>query len=181
MDVDGVLTDGVIYFIPSPRGGFIETKGFNSRDGLGLRLAHKAGLKSGIISGRGGPAVARRVRELEIHYFRQNTLEKLEPFQAILKEAQISADAVCYIGDDLVDLPILTRVGLAVGVADGHPLLRPYLHYQTRATGGRGAVRETIELILEAQGKLDAIMEYYTRQDRGKDIGKTPVRLPENI
>lgn len=165
MDVDGVLTDGRIYFVPAPRGGFIETKGFHSRDGLGLRLAHESGLKSGIISGRGSPVVMHRIRELGIHYFQQNTLEKLEPFQAILKEAQMKSEAVCYIGDDLVDLPILIRAGLAVGVADGHPRLRPYLHYQTRAAGGKGAVRETIELILQAQGKLDGIMRYYTRRD----------------
>jgi 3-deoxy-D-manno-octulosonate 8-phosphate phosphatase (KDO 8-P phosphatase) len=163
MDVDGVLTDGRIYYVPSPKGGFVETKTFHSRDGLGIRIAHDAGMKSGIISGRGSPVVDYRVRELGIHFVREHFLEKLEPYQSILKEAGLRDEAVCYIGDDLVDLPVLKRVGLAVGVSNGHPLLRRYVHYLTRSPGGSGAVRETIELILGAKGKLQPLLKYYLR------------------
>lgn len=163
MDIDGVLTDGRIYYVPGPRGVFIETKAFYSRDGLGIRLAHEAGLRSGVISGRGGPVVSHRVKELGIHYVYENRLDKLEPYRMILKEARIKDENVCYMGDDLVDLPILIRAGLAVGVANGHPRLRRHVHYWTRNPGGMGAVRETIEVILEAQGKLDAILKYYLR------------------
>lgn len=161
LDVDGVLTDGRIYYVPRPRGGFLETKTFHSRDGLGIRFAHEAGLKTGIISGRRSPVVEHRVKELGIHYMRQQVLDKLEPYRDILRAAGMQDDAVCYVGDDLVDLPLLKRVGLAVGVRDGHPLLRRTIHYCTKAPGGMGAVRETIELILAAQGKLDGIIDYY--------------------
>ncbi len=163
MDVDGVLTDGRIYYVPAPRGGFIETKTFHSRDGLGIRIAHESGLKSGVLSGRRSPVVEHRIKELGIHFARQGVLEKLEPYESILREARLPDSAVCYMGDDLVDLPILKRAGLAVGVSDGHPLLRRHVHYVTRQPGGLGAVRETIELILAAQGKLSAVLEHYLR------------------
>ncbi|MGH9344485.1 MAG: KdsC family phosphatase, partial [Terriglobia bacterium] len=163
MDIDGVLTDGRICYVPAPRGGFVETKGFHSRDGFGIRFAREAGLKTGVISGRGGPIVEHRMKELGINYVRLNTLEKLEPYQAMLRSAQVKETEVCYMGDDLVDLPILVRAGLAVGIGDGHPLLRRHVHYCTKACGGFGAVREVIELILAAQGKFEGIMKHYLR------------------
>jgi 3-deoxy-D-manno-octulosonate 8-phosphate phosphatase (KDO 8-P phosphatase) len=170
MDVDGVLTDGRIYYLPhfrepsGPRSrGMVETKTFHSRDGLGLRLAMDAGLKVGIISGRSSPVVDYRARELGIHFVVQGALEKLLPYRRILDDAGLKDGEVCYIGDDIVDLPVLTRVGLAVGVGNGHPVLRRHVHYWTRSPGGMGAVRETIELILSAQGKLDAIVRRYLR------------------
>ncbi len=161
MDVDGVMTDGGIYYVPGRNGRLIETKAFHSRDGLGLRLAQRAGLRTGVISGRGSPVLEHRVREMGIEFLEQNALEKLEPYERILRRAGLRDDQVCYVGDDLVDLPVLKRVGLAVGVADGHPLLRHHVHFLTRSEGGRGAVREVIELILAAQGKLQAIVESY--------------------
>ncbi len=165
MDVDGVLTDGRIYYLPRTRGGpgegLLETKTFHSRDGLGIRLAHEAGLKTGIISGRSSPVVELRAKELGIHFVQQNVLEKLRPFEKILHSANVRAEQVCYMGDDIVDLPVLRRVGLAVGVGSGHPLLRRHVHYWTRRPGGLGAVRETIELILAAQGKLDPVVNHY--------------------
>ena len=163
MDVDGVLTDGRLYFVPSLKGGFLETKTFHSRDGLGIRIAHEAGLKTGILSGRRTSVVDYRARELGIHFVRQGFLEKLTPYESILKDAGLPEAAVCYMGDDLVDLPILTRAGLAVGVSNGHPLLRRHVHYLTRNPGGLGAVRETIELILSAQGKLRPLLKHYLR------------------
>jgi 3-deoxy-D-manno-octulosonate 8-phosphate phosphatase (KDO 8-P phosphatase) len=163
MDVDGVLTDGRIYYVPRPQGGLAETKTFHSRDGLGLRLAHAAGLKTGIISGRGSPVVEHRAKELGIHFLEQGALEKLAPYLKILRTAGLRDAEVCFVGDDIVDLPVLKRVGLAVGVGDGHPLLRRHVHYWTKNPGGRGAVRETIELILQAQGKWKAVLKSYLR------------------
>jgi 3-deoxy-D-manno-octulosonate 8-phosphate phosphatase (KDO 8-P phosphatase) len=163
MDIDGVLTDGHFFYVPRPGGGLVESKAFHSRDGLGLRIAHKAGLKTGFISGRSSPAVEHRVKELGVHFLKQNSREKLEPYQQILLEARLKDEEVCYVGDDIVDLPLLTRVGLAVGVGNGHEVLRRYVHYVTRQPGGAGAVRETIELILSAQGKWDAVIEHYLR------------------
>jgi 3-deoxy-D-manno-octulosonate 8-phosphate phosphatase (KDO 8-P phosphatase) len=163
MDVDGVLTDGRFFYVPHPGGRLIETKMFHSRDGLGFRIAHQAGLKTGFISGRSSPAVEYRAKELGVHFLKQNAREKTEPYQAVLHEADLKDEEVCYVGDDIVDLPVLTRVGLAVGVADGHKLLRRYVHYMTQQPGGRGAVREVIELILSAQGKWDAVLRHYLR------------------
>lgn len=163
MDVDGVLTDGLIYYVPRPGGGYVETKTFHSRDGLGIRFAHEAGLETGIISGRGSPVVEHRMKELGVRYVRENALEKLDPYRSILGEAGLSDQDVCYVGDDLVDLPLLRRVGLAIGVHDGHRLLRQYVHYVTANSGGSGAIRETIEIILQAQGKFDSIMKHYLR------------------
>jgi len=163
MDVDGVLTDGRFFYVPRPGGGLIETKTFHSRDGLGFRLAHQAGLKTGFISGRVSPAVEYRAKELGVHFLKQNAREKLEPYREILREARLKDEQVCYMGDDIVDLPVLTRAGLAVAVADAHKLLRRHVHYVTRHLGGRGAVREVIELILSAQGKWDAVLEHYLR------------------
>jgi 3-deoxy-D-manno-octulosonate 8-phosphate phosphatase (KDO 8-P phosphatase) len=163
MDVDGVLTDGRIYYVPRPQGGLMETKTFHSRDGLGLRLAHAAGLKTGIISGRGSPVVEHRAKELGIHFLQQEALAKLAPYQKILRAAGLRDEEVCFVGDDVVDLPLLKRVGLAVGVGDGHPFLRRHVHYWTKNPGGRGAVRETIELILQAQGKWKRVLRSYLR------------------
>ncbi len=153
MDVDGVLTDGRIYYLPRPGGGIFETKTFHSRDGFGIHLAHRGGLKTGVITGRISAALEYRVKELGIHFLMEGALEKLDPYQKILRAANLADEDVCYVGDDVVDLPILTRVGLAVGVSDGHPALARHVHYRTRNPGGGGAVRETVELILDAQGK----------------------------
>ena len=161
MDVDGVLTDGRIYYVPNPHGGIFETKTFHSRDGLGLRFAMEAGLKTGIISGRTSPVVEYRAKELGLHFVQEAALEKLDPYEKILHAAGLRDEQVCYMGDDIVDLPVLKRVGLAVGVANADPALRRHVHYWTRQPGGLGAVRETVELILAAQGKWKAIVEKY--------------------
>lgn len=161
MDCDGVLTDGRIYYLPHGRGGFVETKTFFARDGLGIRYAHLAGIKTGIISGRGAPVVRHRVKELGIHFLYEGALDKLGPYNEIMRKAGIQEEDVCYVGDDVVDLPILLRCGLAVGVGDSHPALKRHVHFMTHANGGRGAVRETIDLILDAQGRLDAARKSY--------------------
>ncbi|HMD83470.1 MAG TPA: HAD hydrolase family protein [Terriglobia bacterium] len=170
MDVDGVLTDGKFYYLPRPRGGMLETKGFDSRDGLGLRLAHHAGLKTGIITGRGSQVIEYRVKDLGIHYLQQNALEKIAPYERICLDAQVVDAEVCYVGDDLTDLPLITRVGLGVCVANGDDLVRKHAHFCTRRAGGAGAVREAIELILIAQGKWDAILKSYLHGDRSLNL-----------
>ncbi len=166
MDVDGVMTDGRIYYVPDPKGGLLETKTFHSRDGLGIRFAHAAGLKTGIITGRGSPVIEQRVKDLGMHFLEQKALDKIGPYEKILHAAGLRDEQVAYIGDDIVDLPILERVGLAVGVGDGDPVLRRHVHYSTRSRGGYGAVREAIELILAAQGKLKGILEEFLEKLR---------------
>ena len=169
MDVDGVMTDGKFYYVSRP-GGLLESKGFDSRDGLGLRLAHHAGLMTGIITGRSSAVIEYRVKDLGIHFLQQNALEKIEPYERIRHAAQVEDAEVCYMGDDLTDLPLLTRVGLAISVANGDDLVRKYAHYCTRRVGGSGAVREAIELILIAQGKWKAIVKSYLRGDRAVNL-----------
>ena len=173
MDVDGVMTDGKFSYVPRPGGGILETKSFDSRDGLGLRLAHHVGLKTGIITGRSSPVIEHRVKELGIHFLQQNALEKIEPYERICKAAQLVDAEVCYMGDDLTDLPLLMRVGLGVCVANGDDLVRENAHFCTRSPGGGGAVREAIELILTAQGKWDAILKSYLRGDRAINLQQT--------
>jgi 3-deoxy-D-manno-octulosonate 8-phosphate phosphatase (KDO 8-P phosphatase) len=151
-DVDGVLTDGRIYYLPNPKGGLFETKTFCSRDGLGIRMAHAVGIKTAIITGRGSPVIVHRVKELGIHYLYQHAFEKVRPYEEIRDSAGLKDDEVAYIGDDIVDLPVLERVGLAVGVGNGDPSLRKKVHYWTRTRGGLGAAREAIDLILIAKG-----------------------------
>jgi 3-deoxy-D-manno-octulosonate 8-phosphate phosphatase (KDO 8-P phosphatase) len=163
MDVDGVLTDGRIYYIPNPRGGFYETKTFHARDGLGLRFAIQGGLKTGILSGRVSPVVEYRAKELGVHFIQQHALEKVAPYEKIISAAGVKDEEVCYMGDDIVDLPILKRVGLAVGVSDGSDLVRQYIHYCTREPGGHAAVREVVELILSAQGKWASVVKYFLK------------------
>lgn len=161
LDVDGVMTDGRIYYVPNPHGGIFETKTFHSRDGLGLRFAIEAGLKTGIISGRASPVVEYRAKELGLHFVQEGALEKLDPYEKILHAAGLGDEQVCYMGDDIVDLPVLRRVGLAVAVSNADEALRRHVHYWTRRPGGRGAVRETVEMILAAQGKWKAIAKKF--------------------
>ena len=161
LDVDGVMTDGRIYYVPRPDGGMFETKTFHSRDGIGIRYARDAGIKVGIISGRGSHTVRYRAAELKLDFIEENTLKKIPPYQRVLHAAGVKDEEVCFVGDDLVDLPILKRVGLAVCVQDGHPFLRRHVHYVTKAPGGLGAIRETVEIILDAQGQWKPVVERY--------------------
>jgi 3-deoxy-D-manno-octulosonate 8-phosphate phosphatase (KDO 8-P phosphatase) len=170
MDVDGVMTDGKFYYVPRPGGGMLETKGFDSRDGLGLRLAHHAGIITGIITGRSSLVIEYRAKDLGIHFLQQDALEKIEPYERIRNAAQVQDDEVCYVGDDLTDLPLLTRVGLGVCVANADDLVRKHAHFCTRRPGGSGAVREAIELILTAQGKWDGILQSYLHGDRAINL-----------
>jgi 3-deoxy-D-manno-octulosonate 8-phosphate phosphatase (KDO 8-P phosphatase) len=168
VDVDGVMTDGRIFYVPPPEASpdgetFIETKGFHSRDGFGIRMARESGIRLGLISGRGSPVVKFRAKELGFEFVEEHSLAKIPAYEKIVKAAGVREDEICYVGDDIVDLPVLRRVGLAVGVGSGHPFLKRNVHYWTRAPGGFGAVREIIELILDAQHKLAPILKQYSK------------------
>ena len=158
LDVDGVLTDGRIIY--DNQGN--ELKAFDVKDGHGLKMLQRAGLKIGIITGRSSDLVARRARELGIEILYQRALNKLEPYLEILAEQGLTDDQVAYVGDDIVDLPILRRVGFSATVADANPDVSPYVDYVTKCPGGRGAVREVCDLLLKAQGKwLELTARYF--------------------
>ena len=157
LDCDGVLTDGSI----TPAAGGDELKTFHTRDGHGLVMLHRAGLRSGIISGRTSRLVEMRAADLGITYVRQGALDKLSVFDALLSEAAVAPAEVAYVGDDVVDIPLMRRSGLALAVADATPDTRDAAHYVTRLGGGRGAVREVCELILKAQGRWEELMKRY--------------------
>ena len=161
MDVDGVWTDGSLYYVPSVGGSMVETKGFDSQDGIGLRWAVEAGLVTGIISGRLSPAVQERGRMLGLSYIYQDHLNKLEIYEQILEQSGLTDSQVCFMGDDLTDVPVLRRAGLSVAVANSRPEVSNLALYVTKARGGRGAVRETIELILKTQNKWRAVVQKY--------------------
>ena len=153
MDVDGVLTDGLIYLQSLPDGTAAEMKVFSAHDGAGLKLARRAGLRTGVITGRGSAAVARRARELEMDFIYQTSEEKLSAYREILRRTGLDEGQVAYMGDDLPDLPILTRVGLAIAVANAAPEVKKAARFVTHRSGGAGAVREVVEFVLKAQGK----------------------------
>ncbi len=153
-DVDGVLTDGSVFI-----GGEREVKQFNVQDGLGLAALRRQGLKVGWISSRPSAATARRARELRIDFLWQDKAGKVHAVESILAKTGFSWDEVCYVGDDIVDLGVLRRAGVAVAVANGVAEAQAVADYVTRAGGGHGAVREVVELILKAQGKWSGIVE----------------------
>ena len=157
MDCDGVLTDGRIWILENGE----DQKAFHTRDGLGLELLHRAGLRSGIISGRDSSAVSRRARALGIKFVHLGRKNKIEAFEETLLEAEVTSEEVAFIGDDLNDLPLLTRSGLAIAVADASADVIERVHYVTKAKGGKGAVREAVELILNAQNLWQAAVEKY--------------------
>ena len=158
MDCDGVLTDGRIWL---PDEG-TDQKSFNTHDGLGLALLHRAGLQSGVISGRISSGLERRAGELEIEFVRQGDPNKVAAFEEILRAAGVDEDEVAFVGDDLTDIPLMLRVHLAVAVADAVTEVIEVAHFVTRREGGRGAVREVIELILKSQGLWKDLVEHYT-------------------
>jgi 3-deoxy-D-manno-octulosonate 8-phosphate phosphatase (KDO 8-P phosphatase) len=156
-DVDGVLTDGGI--VLDNQG--IESKRFHVRDGMGIRLWKKAGYTFGLITHRSSHIVKMRAAEIGIEILRQGIDDKLTAMRGILQEVRLAPAQVCYLGDDLPDLPVVNAVGLGVAVADACSELRQAAHYVTTASGGSGAVRETIELILKAQSRWDDLIQAY--------------------
>jgi 3-deoxy-D-manno-octulosonate 8-phosphate phosphatase (KDO 8-P phosphatase) len=158
LDCDGVLTDGRITLLDVGD----EEKSFHTRDGHGLVLLHRAGLQSGVISGRTSTALERRARDLGIRHLRQGTHNKIVEFREVLEAARVSEAETAYVGDDVTDIPLMRRCGLAIAVADATADTRAHAHYVTRLPGGFGAVREVCELILKAQDRWTELMKRYT-------------------
>lgn len=161
MDVDGVLTDGKYFHVPNPEGGLFEVKLFDSQDGIALQWLHRTGIKTGLISGRDAQATRERARSSHMTYCYMGSTEKLPIFHEILADSGLTPDQICYVGDDLTDAILMTRVGLAVAVANAVPEVKACAHHVTAVPGGQGALRETTELILEAQGKWQGILDHY--------------------
>ena len=157
LDVDGVLTDGGIVYADDGA----ELKRFHVRDGSGLKLWQLAGRRAAIVSGRNSPAVARRAAELGVAPVLQGRADKLAAFEALLAETGLRPEQVCAVGDDLPDLPVLRRCGLAVAVVDACPEVRAAADYVTAPPGGRGAVRDAIEWLLKLQGRWAAVVERF--------------------
>jgi len=163
LDVDGVMTDGKFLFVPMPDGSVVEAKAFDASDGAAIGFARRAGIKLGILSGRNSPAVARRAEELKFDFCYQGLgRRKIEAFNEIVAKVAFSPDAVCYMGDDVQDIPILRRVGFPVAVANAYPEAKQVAAYITTHPGGGGAIREVVELILHSQNKWDkTIAEFF--------------------
>ena len=183
-DVDGVLTDGKLFFFPAPAGAqqsirdqsskhggqggfglysetFVEAKGFHAHDGAGISLARLGGLKTGLITKRISETVALRARDLKLDHVHQGINDKLGVFKQILQQEQISAAEACFVGDDVIDLPVMWNCGFAVAVANARDEVKRDAHYITRRAGGDGALRDVIEFILKSQGKWKKTVEQY--------------------
>ena len=159
MDVDGTMTDGSVTLLSQPDGTALEIKNFDAHDGQGLTLAHTAGLRTGCITGRESPALLRRASEMKMEFIYQKQPLKIPALEEIMQRAGVSESAVAYVGDDLPDLPIMRRVGLAVAVGDAVPQVKEAAHYVARAHAGKGAIREVVELILKSKGIWEEMIE----------------------
>jgi 3-deoxy-D-manno-octulosonate 8-phosphate phosphatase (KDO 8-P phosphatase) len=159
MDCDGVLTDGRLWLLESGE----EQKSFNAKDGLGLHLMHRAGLRTGIISGRKSSGLERRAKELGVEFLRMGDEQKVAAFEDVLKRADVGEDEVAFMGDDLSDIPLMRRVEFAIAVADSVEDTLAHAHYVTQARGGRGAVREVVEIILKSQGRWNDLVDGYLK------------------
>ncbi len=190
-DVDGVLTDGTLWFFPAPASGarstdahreqkgdapgfgilsqnMIEAKGFNAHDGTGVSLARLGGLKTGMITKRISETVAIRARDLRVDFLFQGAENKSAILDKILDETGVREEEVAFVGDDVIDIPVMRRCGLAVAVANARPQVKEIAHYQTPSSGGHGAARDAVEYILKAQGTLDRVIDEYIRSRSGK-------------
>lgn len=156
-DVDGVLTDGSLFLGDDG----LEYKAFNSRDGHGMKMLQQAGVTIGIITGRTSKVVEYRMASLGIEHIYQGQLDKRKAFVELLDKLGLETDEVAYVGDDVVDLPVMQQVGLAIAVQDAHPLVLKHAHWQTPSNGGRGAGRDVCEMLMEARGVLQEKLDSY--------------------
>jgi len=161
MDVDGVLTDGKLINVPDGAGNMVETKAFDSQDGIALQWLSWKGIKTGLISGRVSPATVERAKQCKFTYVYQGHIEKIPVLDEILADAGLEKHQVAYIGDDLTDVVVMHRVGLAIATANARHEVKQEAHYVTHAAGGSGAVREVVELLLRAQGCWEEILQKY--------------------
>ena len=159
MDVDGTMTDGGVLLLSQPDGSALEIKKFDAHDGQGLTLAHTAGIQTGCITGRESPALLRRAHEMKMDYIYMKIPLKMPAYEEILGKAGVKDAEVAFVGDDLPDIPILKRVGLAVAVGDAVADVKKIAHYTTKAHAGKGAIREAIELILKSKGIWDELID----------------------
>ena len=159
MDVDGTMTDGGVLLLSQPDGSALEIKKFDAHDGQGLTLAHTAGIRTGCITGRESPALLRRAHEMKMEYIYMKIPLKMPAYEEILAKAGVKDAEVAFVGDDLPDIPILKRVGLAVAVGDAVADVKKIAHYTTKAHAGKGAIREAIELILKSKGIWDELID----------------------
>ncbi len=157
LDVDGVMTDGRLFFDEHGK----EYKSFNVRDGLGIKLLQKAGIRVAVISGRGSKPVALRMAMLGIDLVCLEQSDKGRAFEDIIAKIGCTSEQAAYIGDDLIDLPVLIRAGLAIAVQDANEQILPYVDWQTRMPGGQGAVREVCDYLLLVQGKMTELLDAY--------------------
>ena len=161
MDVDGVLTDGRLYLVPDREGRMVETKGFDSQDGIALRWLSWFQIECGVISGRDSPATTERARQVGMRWVLQGHIEKIPLLEQILMEANADGQEVAYIGDDFTDVVIMRRVGLSFATANAREEVKRSAMAVTAAPGGAGAVREVIELLMKAQGHWEGLLEKY--------------------
>ena len=181
-DVDGVLTDGGIWLVPSPGGGrplaglaekegqigfgvhsttMVEAKGYSAHDGAGISLARLGGIKCGIITKRISETVATRARDLKLEFVYMGQAFKMKPVREIMEKEGVALDEIAYVGDDVIDLPVMRACGFAVAVANARDRVKAEAHYVTPNPGGYGAARDAIEFILEAKGLLDQMIDAY--------------------
>ncbi|HEY7856252.1 MAG TPA: HAD hydrolase family protein [Terriglobales bacterium] len=160
-DVDGVLTDGRLWYFPSGESGLVEVKGFSAHDGIGIGLARRAGLQTGVVTKRRSLSVERRARDLRLNYVHQGVDRKYDALQAIWKESGLGPRQTCAMGDDIVDLPMLEHAGLAAAPANARPEVLAAAHFVSAHHGGEGAARDLIEFILVAKGIWEKTLHQY--------------------
>jgi len=166
MDVDGVLTNGILSYVPAPDGSMAEFKGFNSHDGLGLMLLHQFGIQTGLISARTSPAVVERATSMGMKFIYQGHLDKKASYEEIIAKAGVTEAQTAFIGDDFIDFPQMRRSGLGIAVANARPEIKSAADYVTATAGGHGAIREVAELILKAKGHWASILAQYGLEAR---------------
>lgn len=159
MDVDGTMTDGGVTLLSQTDEIALEIKTFDAHDGQGLTLAHTAGIRTGCITGRQSSALLRRAREMNMEFIYMKQPLKMPAYQEIVQKAGVPESAVAYVGDDLPDLPVMRRAGLAVAVGNAVPEVKKAAHYTTKAVAGRGAIREVVELILKSKGIWESMID----------------------
>jgi 3-deoxy-D-manno-octulosonate 8-phosphate phosphatase (KDO 8-P phosphatase) len=175
MDVDGVLTDGRVFGVPDHTGAIVETKGFDTQDGIALQWLSWKGYVTGLISGRVSPATVERAKQCNITYVYQGHIEKIPILEEILAKSGIPASQVAYMGDDLTDIVVMNRVALSIAPANARAEVKQCVHYVTHSEGGHGAVREVCELLLKAQGHWEELLRKYEVIPAAAGVSETGV------
>jgi 3-deoxy-D-manno-octulosonate 8-phosphate phosphatase (KDO 8-P phosphatase) len=176
MDVDGVLTDGKMYYIPGKGREIVEFKSFHSLDGIGLRLLNQFGITTGVITGRESPGTEERAKSLGMGYAYQGFLSKLEPLRQILADTGLKPENAAYMGDDWTDIPVLKKAGLACAPGNAQAEVKRAAHLVTAKEGGLGAVREVCDFILRSQGHWNTVMGY-VESAHWPEIKKNPIKI----